>query len=59
MSAKAADYHKRLTAFMVEPVSPAEAPYDEDRAAAGPGDVTVPPVVEELQGMTEIDGEDL
>lgn len=51
MSAKAADYHKRLTEFMVEHVFPAEASYDEYRAAAGPGDFTVPPVVEELKVM--------
>ncbi len=49
MSAKAADYHKRLTEFMVEQVLPAEKSYDEYRAAAGPGDFTVPPVVEELK----------
>ncbi len=49
MSAKGADYHKRLTEFMVEEVFPAEKPYDEYRAAAGPGDFTVPPVVEELK----------
>ncbi len=49
MSAKAADYHRRLTEFMVEEVLPAEKKYDEYRAAAGPGDFTVPPVVEELK----------
>ncbi len=49
MSAKAADYHKRLTEFMVDEVFPAEKSYDEYRAAAGPGDFTVPPVVEELK----------
>jgi acyl-CoA dehydrogenase len=49
MSAKGADYHKRLTEFMVEEVFPAEKFYDEYRAAAGPGDFTVPPVVEELK----------
>ena len=49
MSAKGADYHKRLTEFMVEEVFPAEKSYDEYRAAAGPGDFTVPPVVEELK----------
>ena len=40
MSAKAADYHKRLTEFMVEQVFPAEKSYDEYRAAA-PGDYYV------------------
>ena len=51
MSAKAADYHKRLTEFMVDHVIPAEEPYDAYRAAAGPGDFTVPPVVEELKSL--------
>ncbi len=49
MSAKGADYHQRLTDFMVEEVFPAEKLYDEYRAAAGPADFTVPPVVEELK----------
>jgi acyl-CoA dehydrogenase len=49
MSAKAADYHHRLTEFMVEEVFPAEKYYDEYRASAGPADFTVPPVVEELK----------
>ena len=49
LSAKAADYHKRLTEFMVDEVLPAEESYDEYRAAAGPGDFTVPPVVEQLK----------
>ncbi len=49
MSAKAADYHQRLTEFMVDEVFPAEKSYDEYRAQAGPADFTVPPVVEELK----------
>jgi acyl-CoA dehydrogenase len=49
MSTKGADYHTRMTEFMVERVFPAEKSYDEYRAAAGPGDFTVPPVVEELK----------
>ena len=49
MSAKAADYHQRLTEFMVDEVLPAEKSYDEYRAAVGPGDFTVPPVVEDLK----------
>ena len=49
MSAKATDYHKRLEEFMVEEVFPGEKFYDEYRAAVGPGDFTVPPVVEELK----------
>jgi acyl-CoA dehydrogenase len=51
MSAKAQDYHKRLSAFMTEFVFPAEASYDEYRRAAGPDDHTVPPVVEELKKL--------
>ncbi|TAM64474.1 acyl-CoA dehydrogenase family protein [Mycobacterium sp.] len=53
MSAKAADYHKRLTDFMVEYVFPAEKPYDEHRAAAGSHDHSVPPVVEELKALAK------
>ena len=49
MSAKGADYHQRMTDFMVTEVLPAEKSYDEYRAAAGPQDHTVPPVVEELK----------
>ena len=56
MSAKAADYHKRLTEFMVEHVFPAESAYDEYRAAAGPNDFTVPPVVEELKILAKKQG---
>jgi acyl-CoA dehydrogenase len=56
MSAKAADYHKRLEEFMVEEVFPAEKSYDEYRAAMGPGDFTVPPVVEELKTKAKQQG---
>jgi len=56
MSAKAADYHKRLSDFMVDEVLPAEKSYDEFRAAAGPGDFTVPPVVEELKKKAKTQG---
>ncbi|WP_179470379.1 acyl-CoA dehydrogenase family protein [Mycolicibacterium vinylchloridicum] len=56
MSAKGADYHKRLTDFMVEHVFPAEKSYDEYRAAAGPNDFTVPPVVEELKVLARGQG---
>ncbi len=56
MSAKGADYHKRLTDFMVEHVFPAEKSYDEYRAAAGPQDFTVPPVVEELKVLAKKQG---
>jgi acyl-CoA dehydrogenase len=56
MSAKGADYHKRLTEFMVEHVFPAEKSYDEYRAAAGPTDFTVPPVVEDLKVLAKKQG---
>src|SRR5689334_1848616 len=49
LSAKAADYHSRLTDFMVEHVLPAEASYHAYREEKGPKDHTVPPVVEELK----------
>ena len=49
MSAKASDYHARLTDFMTERVFPAEAVYDSYRQDAGHDDHTVPPVVEELK----------
>ncbi|WP_264916081.1 acyl-CoA dehydrogenase family protein, partial [Mycobacterium kiyosense] len=49
MSAKASDYHKKLSDFMTEYVFPAEAEYDRYRHEAGPDDFTVPPVVEELK----------
>ena len=56
MSAKATDYHKRLEEFMVDEVFPAEKSYDEYRAAMGPGDFTVPPVVEELKTKAKQQG---
>ena len=49
MSAKASDYHKRLSDFMTEYVFPAEAEYDKYRHEAGPNDHTVPPIIEELK----------
>jgi acyl-CoA dehydrogenase len=49
MSAKASDYHKRLSAFMTEFVFPAEADYDRYREEAGPQDHTVPAIIEELK----------
>src|ERR1700742_3172100 len=49
MSAKANDYHKRLSDFMTEYVFPAEAEYDKYRDEAGPHDHTVPPIIEELK----------
>ena len=51
MSAKAADYHKRLTGSWSRRSFPAEKPHDEYRAAAGPNDFTVSPVVEELKKL--------
>lgn len=53
MSAKARDYHQRITDFMVEFVFPAEHSYDQYRLEAGPTDHTVPPVVEELKTLTK------
>lgn len=47
VSAKAQDYHERLSAFMTEFVFPAEASYHQYRAEADPNDHTVPPVIEE------------
>jgi hypothetical protein len=49
MSAKASDYHKRLSEFITDYVFPAEAEYDKYREEAGPNDHTVPPVIEELK----------
>jgi acyl-CoA dehydrogenase len=49
MSAKAIDYHQRLSEFMTEYVFPAEAEYDKYREEAGPKDHTVPPIIEELK----------
>jgi acyl-CoA dehydrogenase len=53
MSAKAQDYHKRLTAFMTEFVFGAEAEYDRYRAEKGPHDHTVPPIIEELKTLAK------
>jgi acyl-CoA dehydrogenase len=49
MSAKAKDYHKRLSDFMTTYVFAAEAEYDRYRHEAGPNDHSVPPIVEELK----------
>ena len=51
MSAKAQDYHQRLSDFMTEFVFPAEASYERYRTENGPDDHTVPPVVEELKKL--------
>ena len=53
MSAKAQDFHKRLTAFMTEFVFPAESSYEEYRREAGPNDHTAPPVIEELKVLAK------
>jgi acyl-CoA dehydrogenase len=49
LSAKAEDCLGRLQSFMDERVYPAEPEYAAYRAARGPADHTVPPVVEELK----------
>ncbi|OSC42148.1 acyl-CoA dehydrogenase family protein [Mycobacterium decipiens] len=49
MSARAIDYHRRLSEFMTECVFPAEANYDDYRRKAEPHDHTMPPIVEELK----------
>jgi acyl-CoA dehydrogenase len=51
MSAKAADYHKRLSAFMTEFVFPGEAAYERYRAEKGPNDHSVPPIIDELKTL--------
>ncbi len=53
MSAKAADYHKRLSAFMIEFVFPAEAEYERYRIDKGPNDHSVPPIIEELKTLAK------
>ena len=53
MSAKAQDYHKRLTAFMTEFVFPAESDYERYRREAGAADHTVPPIIEELKMLAK------
>jgi len=49
MSAKASDYHQRLSEFITDYVFPAEADYDKYREEVGPKDHTVPPIIEELK----------
>jgi acyl-CoA dehydrogenase len=48
-SDRAQELHAELVGFMNEHVFPAEAGYHAHRAAAGPDDHSVPPVVEELK----------
>ncbi|WIM90406.1 acyl-CoA dehydrogenase family protein [Candidatus Mycobacterium wuenschmannii] len=56
MSAKASDYHKRLSEFITDHVFPAEAEYDKYREEAGPKDHTVPPIIEELKTKAKAAG---
>jgi acyl-CoA dehydrogenase len=56
MSAKASDYHKRLSEFITDYVFPAEAEYDKYREEAGPKDHTSPPVIEELKTKAKAAG---
>ena len=53
MSAKAQDYHDRLTDFMTEFVFPAEESYLRYRTEAGHDDHSVPPVIEELKSLAK------
>ena len=53
MSAKAQDYHDRLTDFMTESVFPAEESYLRYRTEAGHDDHSVPPVIEELKSLAK------
>src|SRR3954469_13653862 len=48
-SPKATELAERLTEFLFSRVIPAEQEYDAQRAAAGPDDHTVPPIVEQLK----------
>ncbi|TCC63266.1 acyl-CoA dehydrogenase [Kribbella pittospori] len=48
-SPRARELTERMTVFMRDHVLPAEPKYDAYRAAAGPEDHSVPPVVEELK----------
>jgi acyl-CoA dehydrogenase len=56
MSAKASDYHKRLSEFITDYVFPAEAEYDKYREEVGPKDHTSPPVIEELKTKAKAAG---
>lgn len=53
MSAKAQDYHRRLSEFMTEFVFPAEKDYEAYRHEKGPDDHTVPPVIEDLKKLAK------
>ena len=55
-SEKALQLHDELVDFMQAEVFPAEATYDAYREQAGPGDHTVPPVIEELKAKARARG---
>ncbi len=55
-SARAAELHERMLAFMREHVLPAEAEYLAHRRQAGPDDHVVPPVVERLKQQAQEQG---
>jgi acyl-CoA dehydrogenase len=53
---QASQYLQRLEQFMTEHVYPAETTYAEQRAAAGPGDHSLPPIVEQLKTIAREQG---
>jgi acyl-CoA dehydrogenase len=55
-SAKADDLSALMWDFLNDRILPAEAVYDAQRAAAGPDDHTLPPVVEELKVAARAQG---
>jgi len=55
-SARAVELEETLRGFLAEHVLPAEAAYDEQRAASGLDDSTLPPVVEDLKRTAKILG---
>ncbi len=56
MSAKTADYHRRLSTFLIERIFPAEADYDRFRHQVRPDDHAVPPIIEELKAAAREQG---
>ena len=55
-SARAAELHDRMLAFVREHVLPAEAAYLGYRRQAGPDDHSVPPVIEQLKKQAQTQG---
>ncbi|MFD4250070.1 acyl-CoA dehydrogenase family protein [Amycolatopsis thermoflava] len=55
-SPRAVELRAKMARFLRERVLPAEARYRAERAAAGPDDHTVPPVVEELKRQARAEG---